>query len=80
VVAIAHRGQQLERWMVLTRTMSELSAKAEPAAKQQRANAEKVAQYVELTAQKAQAVALAADELAAAAAARTGLGATKVAE
>jgi methyl-accepting chemotaxis protein len=80
VVAIAHRGQQLERWMVLTQTMSELSAKAEPAAKQHRASAEKVAQYVELTAQKAQAVALAGDELAAAAAARTGLGATKVAE
>jgi hypothetical protein len=36
--------------------------------------------HVELTAQKAQAVALAGDELAAAAAARTGLGASKVAE
>jgi methyl-accepting chemotaxis protein len=80
VVAIAHRGQQLERWMVLTQTMSDLSAKAEPAAKQHRASAEKVAQAVELTAQKSQAVAFAGDELAAAAAARSGISATKVAE
>lgn len=80
VVAIAHRGQQLERWMVLTQTMSELSAKAEPAAKQQRANAEKVSQAVEFTAQKTREVALAGDELAAAAAARRGPGGAKVAE
>jgi methyl-accepting chemotaxis protein len=78
VVAIAHRGQQLERWMVLTQTMSDLSAKAEPAAKLHRANAEKVALAVELVAQKTHAVALAGDELAAAAAARSGLGGTKV--
>jgi methyl-accepting chemotaxis protein len=80
VVAIAHRGQQLERWMVLTQTMSDLSAKAEPAAKQHRASAEKVAQAVELTAQISQAVAFAGDELAEAAAARSGISATKVAE
>jgi methyl-accepting chemotaxis protein len=80
VVAIAHRGQQLERWMSLAETMSDLSAKAEPAAKQHRASAEKVAQYVELTAEKTRAVALAGDELAAAAAARSGFGDARAAE
>jgi methyl-accepting chemotaxis protein len=80
VVAIALRGQQLDRWMVLAETMSDLSAKAEPAAKQHRASAEKVAQYVELSGQKARAVALAADELAAVAAPRSGLGSAEAAE
>lgn len=80
VVAIAHRGQQLERWMVLTQTMSELSAKAEPAAKLHRASAERVSEYVELTAQKTRAVALAGEELAAAAAARGAPGSAWEAE
>ena len=74
VVAIANRGQQLERWMALTQTMSDLSAKAEPAARQHQASAEKVAQAVELSAQKSRVVALAGDELAAAAGARSELG------
>jgi methyl-accepting chemotaxis protein-2 (aspartate sensor receptor) len=80
VVAIANRGQQLDRWMALTRTMSELSAKAEPAAKQHQASADKVAQAVELAAQRSRAVALAGDELAAAAAARIDLGGAWVAQ
>ncbi len=80
VVAIANRGQQLERWMALTQTMSDLSAKAEPAARQHQASAEKVAQAVELAAQKSRVVALAGDELAAAAGARSELGGARSAQ
>jgi methyl-accepting chemotaxis protein len=61
VIAIERRGQQLDRWMGLTRTMSELRAKVEPAIDQQHAGAESLELAVQVIAQKSQAVADAAD-------------------
>ncbi len=64
VIAIERRGQQLDRWMGLTRAMSELTAKVEPAIDQHRAHAESVELAVQVVAQKSHAVAAAAEDLA----------------
>jgi methyl-accepting chemotaxis protein len=64
VIAIEQRGQQLDRWMGLTRAMSELTAKVVPAIEQHHAHAQSVELAVEVVAQKGQAVAAAAEELA----------------
>jgi methyl-accepting chemotaxis protein-2 (aspartate sensor receptor) len=64
VIAIERRGQQLDRWMGLTRAMSELTAKVEPAIEQHHAHAESVELAVRVVAQTSQAVAAAAKELA----------------
>jgi methyl-accepting chemotaxis protein len=64
VIAIERRGQQLDRWMGLTSAMSELTAKVVPAIEQHHAHAQSVELAVEVVAQKSQAVAAAAEELA----------------
>jgi methyl-accepting chemotaxis protein-2 (aspartate sensor receptor) len=64
VMAIERRGQQLDRWMGLTRAMSELTAKVEPAIQQHHAHAESVELAVHVVAQKSQVVAAAAEDLA----------------
>jgi methyl-accepting chemotaxis protein len=64
VIAIERRGQQLDRWMGLTRAMSELTAKVEPAIEQHHAHAESVELAVQVVAQKSHAVAAAAEDLA----------------
>ncbi len=64
VIAIERRGQQLDRWMSLTRAMSELTAKVAPAIEQHHAHAESVELAVRVVAQTSQAVAAAAKELA----------------
>lgn len=64
VIAIERRGQQLDRWMGLTRAMSELTAKVEPAIEQHHAHAESVELAVQVVAQKSHAVAAAAGDLA----------------
>jgi methyl-accepting chemotaxis protein len=68
VVAIARRGQQLDQWMGLTKTMTELTTKVEPAMKEHRASTESLEVAAEVVAQKSHEVAAAAEELAAAAA------------
>jgi len=64
VIAIEQRGQQLDRWMGLTRAMSELTAKVEPAVEQHRAHAESVEIAAQVLAQKGNAVAAAAEDFA----------------
>ncbi len=64
VIAIERRGQQLDRWMGLTRAMSELTAKVEPAIALHHSHAESVEIAVQVVAQKSHAVAAAAKELA----------------
>lgn len=68
VIAIERRGQQLDRWMGLTLAMSELAAKVGPAMATHRTTAENVETEVRVATQKSQAVAAAAEEVAAAAA------------
>ena len=68
VAAIERRGQQLDQWMGLTKTMSELTAKVEPAMKEHRAGAESLEVAAQVVAEKSREVAAAAEELAAAAA------------
>ena len=68
VTAIERRGQQLDQWMGLTKTMSELTAKVEPAMKEHRAGAESLEVAAQVVAEKSREVAAAAEELAAAAA------------
>lgn len=67
VVAIVRRGQQLDQWMGLTTTMSELTAKVGPAMKEHRAGTESLEVAAQVVAQKSREVAAAAEELAAAA-------------
>jgi methyl-accepting chemotaxis protein len=64
VIAIERRGQQLDRWMGLTRAMSELTARVEPAIEQHHAHAESVELALRVVAQKGHAVAAVADDLA----------------
>lgn len=68
VIAIARRGQQLDQWMGLTQSMTELTAKVEPAMKEHRASTEDLEVAVQVVAQKSGDMAEAAGELAAAAA------------
>jgi methyl-accepting chemotaxis protein len=68
VLAIVRRGQQLDQWMGLTKTMSELTEKVEPVMKRQRAGTEGLEVAVQIVAQKSRELAAAAEELASAAA------------
>jgi methyl-accepting chemotaxis protein len=68
VIAIVRRGQQLDQWMGLTQAMTELTARVEPAMKEQRANTEELEAAVQVVGQKSLEMAAAVKELAAAAA------------
>lgn len=68
VVAIVRRGQQLDQWMGLTQSMTELTAKVEPAMKEHRATTENLEVAMEAVAQKTREMAAAVEELATAAA------------
>ena len=75
VIAIQRRGQQLDRWMGLTQAMADLTAKVEPAVTRHRLDAENVELAVQVAAQKGRAVAVASEELTAAAMSRSALAA-----
>jgi methyl-accepting chemotaxis protein len=68
VLAIERRGQQLDQWMGLTKAMTELTDRIEPAMKGQRARTEGIEVAVQVVAQKSREMAEAAEELASAAA------------
>jgi methyl-accepting chemotaxis protein len=68
VLAIVRRGQQLDQWMGLTKAMTGLTDKVEPALKEHRASTESIEVAVQVVAQKSREVAAAAEELASAAA------------
>ncbi len=68
VVAIVRRGQQLDRWMVLTQAMSELSANVGPAMDLHRADSGILVLAVQAATESSRAVAAAAKELVGAAA------------
>ena len=67
VAAIVRRGQQLDRWMALTQTMSELTAKVAPAMDQHRVDSETLVLAVQVATEKSHVVAAVATELAGAA-------------
>jgi methyl-accepting chemotaxis protein len=67
VLAIVRRGQQLDQWMGLTKAMTELTEKVEPAMKRHRAGTQSLEVAVQVVAQKSREMAAAADELASAA-------------
>jgi methyl-accepting chemotaxis protein-2 (aspartate sensor receptor) len=68
VLAIERRGQQLNQWMGLTKAMTELTERVEPAMQRQRAGTEGLEVAVQVLAQKSRELAAAAEELASAAA------------
>jgi methyl-accepting chemotaxis protein len=67
VLAIVRRGQQLDQWMGLTKAMTELTDKVEPAIKGHRAGTESLEVAVQVVAEKSRDLAAAAEELASAA-------------
>lgn len=67
VLAIVRRGQQLDQWMGLTKAMTELTEKVEPAMSRHRAGTESLEVAVQVVAQKSREMAAAAEELASAA-------------
>jgi methyl-accepting chemotaxis protein len=67
VLAIERRGQQLDRWMVMTQVMADVSGKVEPAAQDQHAAADRIELAVQLLADKSRTIAAAAKEVKAAA-------------
>jgi methyl-accepting chemotaxis protein len=67
VLAIERRGQQLDRWMVLTRAMADASAKVQPAVTNQHTAVDRVEGAVQLIADRCRTVAAAAQEVKSAA-------------
>jgi methyl-accepting chemotaxis protein len=67
VLAIERRGQQLDRWMVMTQVMADISGKVQPAALDQRTAAERIELAVQLLADKSHTIAAAAQEVRSAA-------------
>jgi methyl-accepting chemotaxis protein len=68
VLAIVRRGQQLDQWMGLTKAMTELTEKVEPAMKRHRAGTQSLEVAVQVVGQTSREMAAAAEELASAAA------------
>jgi methyl-accepting chemotaxis protein len=67
VLAIQRRGQQLDRWMVMTQAMADVSAKVQPAVMNQNTAVERVELAVQLIADRSRTVAAAAQEVKSAA-------------
>ncbi|MDQ6877421.1 MAG: methyl-accepting chemotaxis protein [Candidatus Dormibacteraeota bacterium] len=68
VAAIERRGQQLDRWMAMTQSMSEISGKVQPAVQAQQTATDSVKLAIELIAARSRAVEAAAQEAASTAA------------
>lgn len=68
VLAIERRGQQLDRWMGMTKVMADVSGKVEPAVLDQHAAAARLELAVQLIAEKSRTVAAAVKDLKSAAA------------
>jgi methyl-accepting chemotaxis protein len=67
VLAIERRGQQLDRWMVMTQVMADISGKVEPAALDQHAAVDRIELAMQLLADKSRTIAAAAQEVKSAA-------------
>jgi methyl-accepting chemotaxis protein len=72
VLAIQRRGQQLDRWMVMTQAMADASGKVQPAVVHQQAASDRLELAVQLIADRSRLVAAAAGEVKAAVAAQAG--------
>jgi hypothetical protein len=67
VLAIDNRGRQLDDWMSMTRALAEQSGAVQPAAMRHHADTNNAQQAIQLLAQRLQANAIDANELAVAA-------------
>ncbi len=63
VLAIERRGQQLDRWMGMTKVMADVSGKVEPAVQDQHASAARLELAVQLIAERGRTVAAAVKDL-----------------
>lgn len=63
VLAIERRGQQLDRWMVMTQAMADVSGKVQPAVMSQRTSADNVEVAVQLIADRSRAAAAATEDI-----------------
>ncbi len=63
VLAIEKRGQQLDRWMVMTQVMAEVSSKLQPAVMNEHAAADRVELAVQLIIDRSRTVAGAAEDI-----------------
>ncbi len=75
VAAIERRGHQLDRWMAMTQTMSEISGKVQPAVQLQQTASDSVKLAIQLIADRSRAVEAAAQEVASTAANQASLAA-----
>jgi methyl-accepting chemotaxis protein len=75
VLAIERRGQQLDRWMTMTREMAEVTAKVQPAMLLQHTATDSVKLAIQLIADRSRTVADAAQEVATTAAAQAAVAA-----
>jgi methyl-accepting chemotaxis protein len=63
VVAIQRRGQQLDRWMVMTQVMADASAKVQPAVMNQKAATDRLERAIQLIAARSRTLSAAAQEV-----------------
>jgi methyl-accepting chemotaxis protein len=63
VLAIERRGQQLDRWMVMTQAMADVTGKVQPAVMNEHAAADRVEIAVQLIIDRSQTVAAAAEDI-----------------